>query len=142
MTQINFVSRINTANSCQHLNFGLSWLVISIQCKTWSSFLSALLNWHKNSNFFRLAVLRNHSMKRNWGGFNFNKHDFFLHEKSQLAQIHVERIILYLQIFFWTRFRYALTQEYKTISITFLFLKVLNNTKLILSDTNFILNWS
>ena len=29
MTQINFVSRNqlhNTANSCQHLNFGLSWL--------------------------------------------------------------------------------------------------------------------
>ena len=53
------------------------------------------------------------------------------------AQIHGERIILYLQIFFWTRFKYALTQEY---SITFLIEKVLNNTKLILNDTKFILN--
>ena len=33
-------------------------LVLSIQSKTWSSFLSALLNCLKNSNFFKLAVLQ------------------------------------------------------------------------------------
>ena len=30
-------------------------------------FLNALLNWRKNSNFFKLAVLQSDSMKRNYG---------------------------------------------------------------------------
>ena len=46
--------------------------LLSIQSKTWSSFLSALLNWRKNSNFFKLAVLRSDSMKRNYEGLIFN----------------------------------------------------------------------
>ena len=50
----------------------LSVLVLSIQSKTWSSFLSALLNWCKNLNVFKLAVLQSDSMKRNYEGLIFN----------------------------------------------------------------------
>ena len=35
------------------------------------SFLSALQNWHKNSKFFKVAVLRSDSMKGNYGGLIF-----------------------------------------------------------------------
>ena len=84
MTQINFVSRNhlhNTANSCQHLNFGVSWLgakckgktllVIEIffalhrdctvttfyHCSVFKAkhdqvFSAAMLIWQKSSNFF------------------------------------------------------------------------------------------
>ena len=34
---------------------------------------SALLNWRKNSNFFKLAVLRSDSIKRNYGRFIYNE---------------------------------------------------------------------
>ena len=43
--------------------------VHSIQSKTWSSFLSALLNWRKNSNFFKLTVLQSDFMKWSYGRF-------------------------------------------------------------------------
>ena len=56
-------SRWNFLYSAQKLHCDSPVLVFSIQSKTWSSFLSALLNWHKNSNFFKLAVLRSDSMK-------------------------------------------------------------------------------
>ena len=35
------------------------------------SFLTPLLNWPKNSNFFKLVVLQSDSMKRNYKGFTF-----------------------------------------------------------------------
>ena len=50
-------------------------MVLSIQSKTWSSFLSALLKWRKNSDFFKLAVLLSDSMKRNYEGLNFTGSD-------------------------------------------------------------------
>ena len=46
-------------------------LVLRIQSKTWSSFLSVFLNWRKNSNFFKLTVLRSDFMKQNYGRFIF-----------------------------------------------------------------------
>ena len=46
-------------------------MVLIIQSKARSSFLSALLNWHKNSNFFKLAVLRRDSKKQNYGDIIF-----------------------------------------------------------------------
>ena len=53
------------------LRFQRPVLELSIQSKTWSSFLSVLLNWRKNSNFFQLPVLGSDSMKRNYRGLIF-----------------------------------------------------------------------
>ena len=41
------------------------------------SFLSALLNWRKKSNFFKLAVLQSSSMKWNHEGLIFNESDIY-----------------------------------------------------------------
>ena len=57
-----YFSHWNFLYSAQILHCHSPVLVLSIQRKTWSSFLSALLNWRKNSNFFKLAVLRSNSM--------------------------------------------------------------------------------
>ena len=50
--------------------------MLSIQGKTWSSFLSALLNWRKNWKNFKPAVLQSDAMKRNYRGIIFT--DFTL----------------------------------------------------------------
>ena len=73
MWRQNIDSHWNFLYSAQILHCHSPVLVLSIQSKTWSSFLSALLNWHKNSNFFKLAVLRSDSIKQNYGGPIFNK---------------------------------------------------------------------
>ena len=62
--------------------------MLSIQSQTWSSILSALLNWPKNSNFFKLTVLRSDSMKRNYGRFIFTyqNNSYFQIRKALLVQ--------------------------------------------------------
>ena len=42
-----------------------------------------LLNWRKNSNYFKIAVWWSDSMKRNFGGFTFNLHLLTCMQASQ-----------------------------------------------------------
>ena len=103
MTKINYVSRNqlhNTTNGCQILNFWLSTFEFQrkniagccketfhfqfniklIQSKTWFfQFSQCLAEWVgcKNSNFFKLAVLRSDSMEQNYEGLTFNIPDIF-----------------------------------------------------------------
>ena len=104
MTQINQVSRNrlhNTARSCQHLNFGLSWpgqgqnvkakhcqsLKFSLLCtdtvlsqssigaqfskQNMIKFFQCLDELAQTFNFFKLAVLRSDSKKQNYEGLTF-----------------------------------------------------------------------
>ena len=66
-----YSSHWNFLYSAQILHCHIPVLVLSIQSKIWSSFLSALLNWRQNSNFFKLTALRSDFMKRNFGRFIF-----------------------------------------------------------------------
>ena len=101
---INFTI-LQSANSCQHLNFGLRrqniashWnflysaqklhchrpvSLLSIQSKTWLSFLSSLAEWAQKYKFLKLAVLWSNSMKRNFRQFIFK---YLFSQKEQFVQ--------------------------------------------------------
>ena len=83
VTQINYISR-NQLYSTANLNFGsmgkkakhcwASSTNFSVQF-SWQFFLIVvcfLLNWCRNSNFFKIAVWQSDSMKWNYRGFTFN----------------------------------------------------------------------
>ena len=72
--------------------------VLIIQSKTWSSFLSAMLNWRKNSNFFKLAVLQSNSLKRNYKGLIFTR---WILKKLVACKTH--RMIYFSMIFFFVK---------------------------------------
>ena len=76
------------------------YLVLSIQGKKWSSFLSALLNWCKNSNCFKLTVLWSDSIKRSYRRFIFKKGSP-LWRRRQIQGIRVRWWSRWLQTWFW-----------------------------------------
>ena len=82
MAQINYVSR-NQLHCTANLNFGLMckkakhcWALSTnfLFLFSWYFFLIMfcfLLNWRKNSNYFKIAVWQSDSTKRNFRGFIF-----------------------------------------------------------------------
>ena len=90
--QINYDSR-NQLHHAANLNFGLMCKRVKHCSVLSTNFLFgstdpkrniimknyvALLNWHKNSNFFKIAVWRIDSMKWNYMDFTYNKNVFFI----------------------------------------------------------------
>ena len=62
------------------------WKDFSFQF-SWSFFLIMfcfLLNWRKNSNYFKIAKWQSDSMKRNFWGFTFNNPEFIIQKVSVL----------------------------------------------------------
>ena len=84
VAQVNYISR-NQLHCTANLNLGLMyekakhcWALSTnfLFLFSWYFFLIIfcfLLNWRKNSNYFKIAVWRSDSMKRNFRGFIFTK---------------------------------------------------------------------
>ena len=67
----NIASQRNFLYSAQWLHCHRPVSLLSIQSKTWLSFLSSLAEWAQKFKFLKLAVLWSDSMKRNSRRFTF-----------------------------------------------------------------------